>query len=72
LTPRFAREENLEMTKQIGDFTLDVNTDDRGRIVAEVWHTQSGKTLGIEEVNTPEDAEHWARNAIDLRAGKSS
>lgn len=46
------------MSKRIGAFTLDVNKDDRGRIVAEVWHTESGKTLAISEVDSEKDAEH--------------
>lgn len=56
------------MEKQIGDFTLEVNKDDRGRIVAEVWHTESGKTLAIEEVDTIPDAEHWAKKTIEIYA----
>lgn len=51
---------------QLGKFTLDINRDDRGRIVAEVWHKTSGKTLAITECDTIADAEHWGRKTVEL------
>ena len=46
------------------EWVLDVDKDDRGRLVAEVWHTTSGKTLGTTEVESIKAAESWARKAI--------
>lgn len=51
----------------IGEYTYSVAQDDRGRIVAEVWHTESGKTLAIEECDTTADAKHWAKKLIEMR-----
>ena len=47
-------------------FVLDVDKDDRGRLVAEIWHASSGKTLAIEKVDSIAAAEHWAKKAIEL------
>lgn len=56
---------------QISDgFVLDINKDDRGRLVAEIWHAESGKTLAIEEVDTITGAEYWAKKAIEIYAEK--
>ena len=52
--------------KKIGEYTLGISKDDRGRLVAEIWHTASGKTLAIQEVDSIAAAEWWAKRAIEL------
>lgn len=52
------------------EFALDVARDDRGRIVAEVWHKASGKTVGIREVSGIAEAQRWGNQLVDdLRKG---
>lgn len=53
------------MDRRIGEYTASVNRDDRGRIVAEVWHNESGKTVGITEVDTIEGGWWWAKKLAD-------
>ena len=55
-----------ESQHTLGKYTLSVTKDDRGRIVAEVWDTVSGKTLGITEANSRADALHWAKKTIEM------
>jgi len=55
------------MEKVFGSYTASITRDDRGRIVAEVWHNESGKTLAISEVNTESDGWHWAKRVIEMR-----
>lgn len=52
--------------RTIGEYTANVSKDDYGRIVAEVWHTASGKTVGITECATSAEAWHWARKTVEL------
>lgn len=58
-------------TIDIGDFVLDINEDDRGRIVAEVFHRESGKTVGITECDTTRDAKHWGKRLIEMQTAKA-
>ena len=51
-------------------FVLDIDKDDRGRLVAEVWDEASGKTLATVEVDSIGDGEYWAKKAIELYAAK--
>lgn len=48
---------------------LDVDRDDRGRLVAELWDERSGKTIGITEVDSAKPiaaAEHWAKETLRI------
>ncbi len=47
------------------DFETSITRDDRGRIVAEVWHKPSGQTVGITEVDTETDGHYWAAKLIE-------
>lgn len=53
--------------REIGEFTATVSRDDNGRIVAEIWHTASGKTVGITEVDTIEDGWWWAKKTVEMQ-----
>jgi hypothetical protein len=53
------------------DFEISITRDDRGRIIAEVWHKQSGQTVGITEVDTVADGRHWARKLIGQQIERS-
>lgn len=55
----------MNAKQKIDGFTLDISRDDRGRIVAEVWHDESGKTLAITECDTEAAAEHWGKKVIE-------
>ena len=46
------------------DFEAEITRDDGGRIVAEVWHKPSGKTIGITEVETFAAGKWWAEKLI--------
>ena len=52
------------MQNEIGEWTFAIYRDDRGRIVAEVWHSLNGKTLAITECDSIPDAKHWAVKII--------
>lgn len=56
----------MNSERTFGEYTANVSRDDRGRIVAEVWHTESGKTVGITECATSAEAWHWARKTVEL------
>lgn len=59
------------MDRRIGDYTASIRRDDRGRLVAEVWHTESGKTLGITEVDTVEGGWWWAKRLVEMQPADS-
>lgn len=55
----------LAASKPVSEiYAYSVSRDDRGRIVCEVWHKESGKTVGITECNTVANARHWAAKLI--------
>lgn len=53
------------ITRQYGDYTASVCRDDNGRYVAEVWHTATGKEVGIEDAGEFEAAWWTAKRMID-------
>lgn len=55
------------MAHKIDGYTLEMNRDDRGRIVAEVWHDATGKTLGITEVDNYEMGRWWGCKLINTQ-----
>lgn len=55
----------MKTERQYGDYTATVSRDNRGRVVAELYHTQSGKTIGITEVDTIQDGWWWAKKLAD-------
>lgn len=60
------------MTIEIEGFTLTADRDDRGRIVAEVYHNESGKTVGITEVDNYEMARWWGSKLINQQQAKQN
>ena len=59
------------MTMKIDGYTLEVNKDDRGAIVAELWHDESGKTVGITEVDNYEMARWWGSKLVNMMTAKA-
>ena len=53
------------MTVEIDGYTLTVKRDDRGRLIAEVCHTASGKTVGSEQVDNYEMARWWGGKLVN-------
>lgn len=53
------------MEKNFGKYTASITKDDRGALVVELWHTASGKTIGITEVDTEVDGWHWVKKTLE-------
>lgn len=53
------------------DFQADITRDDRGRIVAEVWHKPSGQTVAIQECGSQPAANLFVKTVIDRQLAKA-